>query len=200
MFQTDGWLYRMCTWIYHFTLLNLLFLISCIPILTIFPATAAAFGISRQWIKKNEPPIISTYFKLMKENLRQSMTIGILIVLFGLLLFADFHFIVQIKSNIRMGLYLFFCIMLVFYAAIVLHVFPLMVNGYYSNKQLLVNAVKFSLYKFHLTVINIICIYGLFFISLRFPVIFMFFFSSTSIFITYWYMNRKFTKIEELHK
>src|SRR4051812_21349593 len=195
MFQIDSKLYRVCTWIYHFTLLNLLFLISCIPIITIFPATAAAFGVARQWIKKKEPPIIKTYFQLLKENFRQSTVVGIFIVIIGLLLYGDFHIITKIGSNLKIALYMFFCLMLVFYFAVVLHVFPLMVNGYYTGKQLLINALKFGLYKFHLTLINMICLYGLFFISLHFPVIFIFFFSSISIFITYWHSERKFTQL-----
>jgi uncharacterized membrane protein YesL len=195
MLQIDGWLYRTCTWIYHFTLLNLLFLISCIPIITIFPATAAAFGVARQWIKKKEPPIITTYIQLFKENFRQSMVAGCFIVIFGVLLYGDFHIITKIDSNIKIFLYLIFCLMLVFYLAVVLHVFPLMVNGYYTGKQLLINALKLALYKFHLTFINMVCLYGLFFLSLHFPVIFIFLFSSISIFITYWQSEQKFTQL-----
>ena len=200
MFSTEGFLYRICTWIYHFTLLNLLFLITCIPIITLFPALAAAFGVSRQWMKKNESPIIPTYFKLFRENFRQSMIIGIFMVIFGLLLYADFHIIIQIHSAIKIALYLFFCFMMVFYIAIILHVFPLMVNSYYSTKQLLVNALKYSLYKFHLTLLNMVCIYMIFLIALKFPVIFVFFFSSICIFLTYWHINKKFVIFEALQK
>ena len=195
MFQTDGYLYRFCVWISHFTVLNVLFLISCIPVITIFPAFAATFGMARQWNKKNEPPLVSTYLKLFKENFRQSMIIGGLIVFFGLLLYTDLHVILHIKSNIKIALYLFFCFMMLFYIAIILHIFPLMVNGYYTINQLLVNALKFSLFKFHLTLVNMVCIYGLFFISLKFPFIFIFFFASISIFITYWHFARKFAKL-----
>jgi uncharacterized membrane protein YesL len=195
MFQIDGWLYRMCTWIYHFMLLNLLFLISCIPIITIFPATAAAFGVARQWTKKKEPPIITTYIQLLKENFKQSMVVGIFIVIIGLLLYGDFRIITKIDSNIKIALYLFFSLMTVFYFSVVLHVFPLMVNGYYTGKQLLINALKFGLYKFHFTLINMICLYGLFLISIKFLFIFLFFFSSIAIFITYWLSELKFTQL-----
>ena len=195
MLQIDGWLYRMGTWLYHFMLLNLLFLISCIPIITIFPATAAAFGVTRQWIKKKEPPIFTTYIHLLKENFKQSTIAGILIVMFGVLLYGDFHIITRIESNINIALYIVFCLMVVFYIIVVLHVFPLMVNGYYTGNQLLINALKFGLYKFHLTLINVVCLYGLFIISLKFPAIFIFLFSSVSIFITYWLSELKFTHL-----
>ncbi|WML27300.1 DUF624 domain-containing protein [Neobacillus sp. OS1-33] len=200
MFSTEGFLYRTCVWIYHFTLLNILFLITCIPIITLFPSLAAAFGVSRQWIKKNDPPIISTYFKIFRENFRQSMIVGIFIIIFGLLLYVDFQITTQIHSNLRIALYLFFCIMMVFYIAAILHVFPLMVNGYYTNKQLLMNAVKFSFYKFHITLLNMICIYMIFFIAYKFPVIFVFFFSSICLFLTYWHINKKFIILEALEK
>jgi uncharacterized membrane protein YesL len=200
MLSTEGFIYRSCVWIYHFTLLNILFLITCIPIITLFPSLAAAFGVSRQWIKKNDPPIISTYFKLFRENFRQSMIVGLVLIIIGLLLYADFHIIIQFHSATKIALYLFFCFMMVFYIAIILHVFPLMVNGYYSTKQLLVNALKYSFYKFHLTLLNMVCIYMIFFIALKFPVIFVFFFSSICIFLTYWHVNRKFVILESSQK
>jgi len=200
MLSTEGFLYRTCIWIYHFTLLNILFLITCIPIITVFPSLAAAFGVSRKWIKKDDPPIIPTYFMLFRENFRQSMKVGLLIIIIGLLLYADFHIIIQFHSTIKIALYLFFCFMLVFYVAIILHVFPLMVNGFYSSRQLLVTALKFSLYKFHLTLLNMICIYMIFFIALKFPVIFVFFFSSICIFLTYWHINKKFVILEAVQK
>jgi uncharacterized membrane protein YesL len=200
MLSTEGFLYKTCIWIYQITLLNLLFLISCIPIITIFPALAAAFGVSRQWVKKHEPNIISIYFKLFKENLRQSMVVGVFIIILGLLLYVDFQIITQIHSNLSIALYIFFCFMLVFYIAAILHVFPLMVNGYFTIKQLLVNSIKFSFFKFHLTLLNIICIYMIFFIAYKFPVIFVFFFSSICIFLTYWHINKKFVILEALQK
>ena len=200
MLSTDGYLYRTCIWIYQITLLNLLFLISCIPIITVFPALAAAFGVSRQWVKKQELNIISSYFHLFKENLRQSMVVGVFIIILGLLLYVDFQIITQTHSNLSIALYIFFCFMMVFYIAAILHVFPLMVNGYFTIKQLLVNSIKFSFFKFHLTLLNIICIYMIFFIAYKFPVIFVFFFSSICIFLTYWHINKKFVILEALPK
>lgn len=64
MFRVDGVVYRICSWMYQFAFLNILFLISCIPIITIFPAAAAMFGVVRAWVKKNESPLLSTYLKL----------------------------------------------------------------------------------------------------------------------------------------
>ncbi|MBT2654078.1 DUF624 domain-containing protein [Bacillus sp. ISL-18] len=200
MLSTEGFLYKICIWIYQITLLNLLFLISCIPIITVFPALAAAFGVSRQWVKKQEPNIISSYFHLFKENLRQSMVVGVFIIILGLLLYVDFQIITQTRSNLSIALYIFFCFMMVFYIAAILHVFPLMVNGYYTIKQLLVNSIKFSFFKFHLTLLNIICIYMIFFIAYKFPVIFVFFFSSICIFLTYWHINKKFVILEAFQK
>jgi len=131
----------------------------------------------------------------MKENFRQSMVVGIIIFIIGLLLYGDFRIITNIDSNITIALYMFFCLMTAFYVVVVINVFPLMVNGYYTGKQLLINALKLGLYKFHLTLINLICLYALFFISLKFPFIFLFFFSSIAIFITYWLSEWKFTQL-----
>jgi uncharacterized membrane protein YesL len=192
MFSLDGALYRTCTWIYNFAFLNLLFLISCIPIITIFPASAAMFGVVRQMVKKNDISIFTKYRTYFVENFKQSFIIGLFATVIGLFLYADFRIIGQIHSSLSPIISVCLLILSFYFMLTLLSVFPLMVNAYYTTKQLLTNAFKFSMYKPHLTLLNLIALVVFFYVSLRFTFLLFFFTSSVSAYITYWFAERKF--------
>jgi uncharacterized membrane protein YesL len=192
MFKVDGLVHLVCTWIYRFAYLNLLFLVSCLPVITIFPAMAALFGMVRQWIKKNDPPVFTTYKLLFIENFKQSMIIGPAVTGLYLLIFADFYLISRMQIGIKDLLFITLVIISFFLIISVLYISPLMVNGYYSSKQLMKNAFQLAIYKPLITLINLLALIGLIFISLRFSFFLVFFFFSVSAFITYWFSEKKF--------
>jgi uncharacterized membrane protein YesL len=192
MFKVDGLVHSVCTWIYRFSYLNLLFLVSCLPIVTIFPAAAALFGVVRQWVKKNDPPVFTTYKLLFVENFKQSMIIGSAVTGLYLLIFADFYLISRMQIGMKDTLFIALVIISFFLFISVLYISPLMVNGYYSSKQLVKNAFQLAIYKPLITLINLLTIIGLIFISLRFSFFLVFFFFSVSAFITYWFSEKKF--------
>lgn len=43
-------------------LLNLLWLLACLPVLTIYPATAAMFGVVRIWVRQGDQGIVRPFF------------------------------------------------------------------------------------------------------------------------------------------
>jgi uncharacterized membrane protein YesL len=192
MFKVDGLVHLVCTWIYRFAYLNLLFLVSCLPVITIFPAMAALFGMVRQWIKKNDPPVFTTYKLLFIENFKQSMIIGPTVTGLYLLIFADFYLISRMQIGIKDLLFITLVIISFFLIISVLYISPLMVNGYYSSKQLMKNAFQLAIYKPLITLINLLALIGLIFISLLFSFFLVFFFFSVSAFITYWFSEKKF--------
>ncbi|MFK9093125.1 YesL family protein [Bacillus salipaludis] len=55
--------------------LNLLWIVACLPIFTIFPSTAAMFGVFREWVTKKETSIFRIFFQKFKENFKQSMVL-----------------------------------------------------------------------------------------------------------------------------
>src|SRR5918995_6029715 len=73
-----------------FFLLNLLWLLACLPVVTVFPSTAAMFGVVRDWTRGKESGIFAAFVFRFRQNLRQSLAVGILWVLFGGALFLDF--------------------------------------------------------------------------------------------------------------
>ncbi|MCL6624973.1 YesL family protein [Alicyclobacillus shizuokensis] len=195
MFQLDGFLYRACKWIYNLFLLNLLVLVNCILIITVYPATAAGFAIVRQWLKGNDPPVLRTYYRYYRENFKQSLITGLVMTAVGVILYVDLRIAVHLQSSFNLIVILFFGILTVIYSSAAVSLFPLMVHGYYTHGRLLVTSLKLGLYKFHLTFLNLVCLGALLFVSLRFTFLLFFFFMSVCIFITYWFAERKFAQL-----
>lgn len=60
--------------------LNVIFLISCIPVFTIGAAVTALYGITKKMNENKEGYILRSYFKLFKENFKQSTVMWIILL------------------------------------------------------------------------------------------------------------------------
>lgn len=73
-----------------FFLLNVLWLLACVPVVTVFPSTAAMFGVVRDWVREKEPGILGAFVLHFRQNLRQSLAVGTPWALLGGALSLDF--------------------------------------------------------------------------------------------------------------
>ncbi|WP_453990511.1 YesL family protein [Bacillus nitroreducens] len=175
--------------------LNILFILSCIPIVTIYPALAALFGVVREWRTKNEVAVYSQYKKKFIENWKQSYLVGILFTIIGYLLISNLLFLNQVDIPYKPYIYLayIFIAFLVFLSFI--SIYPLMVNTITSFKKLCVSSLQFGLYKIHLSIFCMIILIAWAILSLNFPFLIFFFFFSVAADFIYWVADRKFTKL-----
>lgn len=58
--------------------LNLLWLVACVPVVTAGPATAAVFGVVRDWNRGIEPPLARSFLKYFRENFRQAFLLQLM--------------------------------------------------------------------------------------------------------------------------
>jgi len=70
-------------------LLNILWIICCIPIVTIGPATTALYYVTLKLAENEEGYTVKSFFYSFKANLKQGMVIGIIMSLAGAFLIAD---------------------------------------------------------------------------------------------------------------
>ena len=75
--------------------LNLLWMVTCLPVVTIAPATAAMFGVVRGWIKGKDVPTTGEFFSLFRENFGRSLVVGLVRAVLGAVLAADILLIGQ---------------------------------------------------------------------------------------------------------
>lgn len=72
--------------------LHFLWLICCIPIVTIGPSTIALYYSLMKTVKDENPHYVKTFFRAFKENLRQGMIMGVILTVMGGLMAYAFVF------------------------------------------------------------------------------------------------------------
>lgn len=86
MFDVNGRFFRALSKVADLVILNILFLICCIPVFTIGAATTALYGVTKNMAQNRESYIVRSYFKTFKENFKQSTIMWL--ILLALLGFA----------------------------------------------------------------------------------------------------------------
>ena len=82
--------------------LNILFVISCIPVITVGPAITAMFYITLKMVRNEESYITKGYFKSFKQNFIQGTVIWLIAILAGGLLLLD-YFIISGRMGVNVG-------------------------------------------------------------------------------------------------
>lgn len=176
--------------------LNILFIICCIPIITIFPSIAALFGVIRKWRRNDEVAVFSQFKEMFIENWRQSYLIGIPFTLIGLFLRYDYYLLTQITSSFKPFIFSALLLVSFLYLLSLINVYPLMVHMEATFKGLCISSFKMGLYKIHLTIFSIIILTAWTILSLRFTFLLFFLFFSISAYIIYWIADIKFKEVK----
>lgn len=138
-------------------ILNVLFLLCCIPIVTIGAASTAMYTVTLKQARNEEPYVVRTYFQAFKKNFLQSTLLWIFWLIIIALLYTDFKVMYGrpgfLPSVMRIALYL-----VILLADMTLsYTFPLQASFYNSMKQTIQNAFLISIRHFTKT-IPIVCI------------------------------------------
>jgi uncharacterized membrane protein YesL len=136
-------IYRLLEVFTDLVYLNLLWLVCCLPAVTITPSTAAMFGVVRGWITGKDVPTTGEFFSLFRENVGRSLAVGLVWVLLGLVLAADFLLVGQMES-LRRPLYVVFLAFALLYVSASVYLFPVMVNYELDWKGVIKNSFLFS--------------------------------------------------------
>lgn len=81
LFRPDSPAMRFVSNIADLVALNLMWLVCCIPLVTIGPACTAMCYVARGIAKGEGPVILKTFFRAFRENFRQSLVIFLLLLL-----------------------------------------------------------------------------------------------------------------------
>lgn len=97
----DGSVIRALTRLADLAIINVLWLLCCIPVVTAGAATTAMFSLTLKMVKNEETYIFRSYLKAFKNNFKQSTIVwGILLVLM-MVLGADAYIMCNWNSSLR---------------------------------------------------------------------------------------------------
>ncbi len=122
---TDNVIVRALNKICDMVCLNVLWLICCIPIVTIGASTTALYTIMLKMVRNEEGYIFRGFFKAFKSNFKQSTIIWIVILLLGIVCWIDFRVAGAIPGAVGFVMRSIFILVGFVLISVVNYIFPL---------------------------------------------------------------------------
>lgn len=110
----------------NLTVLNLCFIVSSIPIITMGAAATALYSVNLKMVRNEESYVFSSYWREFRSNFRQSTGCWLLLLCAGGLLGADFWALRILPKALQIVFGVTTVVFLVIYSVILLYVFPYM--------------------------------------------------------------------------
>ena len=194
----DTRVYRWLEVATDFFLLNLLWLVACLPVVTIFPSTAAMFGVVRDWVRKKEGSLTRTFVVRFRENFGQSLLIGVVWTVFGVALFLDFLVANQLSywPGVLMKSVLVLASSVYAFGSVFL--FPVMVHYDTDWKTVIKNSLLLSIGRLPITIVCLVLVVVTAGLSVIFPFLLIITGSITA-YVVYWLCDREFKKLDAAH-
>lgn len=145
LFKGDTPFYQALTKLCDVIILNLLFVICCIPVITIGPAVTALYYMTMKMIKDEEPSIVKGFFRAFKENFKQSFPMNLLMILVLGILVADVYILGNMESSATAILYGGGVALMLVVAAVASYAFPMLARFENTVKNTIINAAKLAL-------------------------------------------------------
>ena len=127
-FNPDNPIMEFIAKIFDLILLNLIFIFSCVPIITIGASTSALSYVTLKMVRGEDPYIWQNFWKSFRQNFKQGTLIWVFSILVFIFLGMDFY-IINSQNTVLVALSVF------------LYVFPVISHFVCSTAQALKNAV-----------------------------------------------------------
>lgn len=135
--QLMQFLARLCDLI----LLNIVYLLTCIPLFTIGAATTALYDTVFRMDTEREGKLMATYFHGFRENFRQGTAVWLLLVLYGVATWMNMVRFSDLGGGLGYGLFVLSVIIVLIGLFVAGYAFPLMSRFRYRTGALLQNAL-----------------------------------------------------------
>jgi uncharacterized membrane protein YesL len=120
--------YRWAQTATDFFLLNLLWLLASVLIVTAFPATAAMFAVVRDWVREKEGGVFGAFVFRFRQNFWQSLVVGVVWALFAGALLLDFVITNGLSGGAQVVMRSLLVLASVLFALSSVFLFPVMVH------------------------------------------------------------------------
>lgn len=144
-------------------LLNLMWLITCLPIVTIGAATTAMYYTNIISIRQGDGYVVKRYFKSFRDNFKQATILWLLVLLLGGIMAFDLFYWYTLGTMLGKVMFCLSAVVAFFMFIILLYVFPVLAKFDNCMKSTIKTAAAFAVgylpYTAILTVITILFIY-----------------------------------------
>ena len=152
LFNMDGPLFRFLSKVADMMILNLVFLISCLPIVTIGASVTALSYVTLKMKDGEEGYIVRTFFRSFRENFKQSTIIWLIMLVLAVVMSLDFMIIGSMEGTMAMVMKVLVGVGALIWLMVFLYVFPLQSRFYNTIRSTVQNAVLLSIANFPKTI------------------------------------------------
>ncbi|WP_066716588.1 YesL family protein [Clostridium sp. Marseille-P299] len=160
-FNIESPIFQFITTLSEFVLLNILFIITCLPLFTIGTSLSSLYYVTMQEARQEHGYIVKNYFKAWKENFAQSTILWILYLIISYILVTAL-IVYQTLDNfvgnaITVSITLFSFLLIISF----LYIFPLLARFKNSMTQSIKNSFLIALHNIKTTILLVLinCIF-----------------------------------------
>lgn len=140
-------------------ILNVIFVVCCIPIVTIGAAWTAMYYVALKMVKNEESYIIRSFLKSFKENFKQATIIWGIFLVAGIILGVDFWVMTGVTATWGKVFFYALGVVALMYAFTLAYVFPVLSRFYNTTKNTVKNAFLMSLRHLPWTILIVLITY-----------------------------------------
>lgn len=139
-----------------FMILNILWIICCIPIVTIGASTSALYYAALKIARNEDSYPARMFFRSFRQNLKQGICLTLIFLAFALLLFMDIRLCSSMGDSLGQILTGVFLLMTFVFAIILSYTFPILAQFENSIRNILKNALLMSISHLPFTILILI--------------------------------------------
>ena len=176
IFNLDNGVMRFFSRVFDIVILNLLFIICCIPVVTIGASLTAMYSITLKMVRNEESHIIREFLKAFKQDFKQGTIVGMIAIIIALFIMIDLRIIAIIGDDKLKVLQVLCYIVIIWGYIMVLYAFPIIARFVHTTKEVFKNSFMISIVNFKWTILLIL---------LNFPFILMLVYSEVSMLLVF---------------
>lgn len=148
IFDMDSPLFRGLSKLADIMILNVIFLICCIPIVTIGASVTAMSYVTLKMKDGEEGYIFRTFFRSFKQNFKQATIIWLILLFLSVFMVLDFVIIGSMEGTMAAAMKVLVSMGGMILLMVFIYVFPLQARFYNSIKATIQNAILLSVANF----------------------------------------------------
>lgn len=160
LFNMDNGFFRVLGRVADLMMLNIVFIICCIPIFTIGASLTGLYYVTLKIAENEEGYIIKGFFKSFRQNFKQATVIWLILLALGCLIGLDFTILNNSTGTVISVLRILILATTLLYAMLLLYVFPTLARFDNSNKTTIRNAFIMSIADLPRTVVMLVITVG----------------------------------------
>lgn len=160
LFNMDNAFFRFMGKLFDVVALNLVFIIVCIPIVTIGPAISALYYASVKSIRRDRSYPVKEFFKAFKRDFRQSFIVGLILALAGTIIYVDIRFVIDFINNDFTAMRYVYLVIGMVISFISVYIFPLISRFSLKISELFKLSFYLALRHLLTTVVSLILLFG----------------------------------------